>query len=140
MTESLFAIDPGDKRIGVATFELYSGKEINRFTLNRGQATAMIAVASPTVWVVEDYTLDHARNKGGSKLLTSKVIGWIELRAYQTGAALYMQSPSNLRLWALHEGIRLGSGHIPDDTSAFLHGSHYLIQSGFRKPKAPLVE
>lgn len=138
VNDHTLSIDPGDKRIGVALFS--GAQDLFRFTFTLDAFMDYLCeCAIPKRVVCEDYSLDHGRNKGGSKMLSSQVIGMVKLRAFQWGVPVDMQPSTNLRLWALHEGIKLGAGHIPDDMSAFLHGAHRLHELGIRKPKAPTV-
>lgn len=134
------AIDPGDKRIGVAAFA-EDGSEIYRTILTPEEFMLYLndGYTAPKRFVVESWRMTPGKTRGGSQMLSSQTIGMVKFRAYQLNVPIYYQQPDILQVAAMHEGIKLPKGHCPDDLSAFLHGSHWLIGAGLRKAVPPAV-
>lgn len=134
------AIDPGDKRIGVAAFT-EGGVETYRTILTPEEFMLYLndGYAAPKRFVVESWRMTPGKTRGGSAMLSSQAIGMVRLRAFQLNVPIHFQQPGILQVAAMHEGITLPKGHCPDDLSAFLHGSHWLIGAGLRKPVPPAV-
>lgn len=128
---SVWSVDPGEKNIGFCTWN-NNGLLIGKSILTPEEFMAMLLTSSGAVHTIvcEEWAHQPGKTKGGSKATTARVIGWLELYAAQNDINLVMQPPNDLRVWALHAGVELPKGHIPDDDSAFIHGHHYFVDQG----------
>ncbi len=87
----------------------------------------------PKVIVYEPFRVrpDKAAKFAGSVHEEIQVIGMIKLFAYELGVPLVQSSPNNLKIAAMWSGTKIpAKGHIPNPTSAYLHGYHYLHTTG----------
>lgn len=94
-----------------------------------------------TVVVCEDFTLrrNRANAQTGSKMQASQGIGIARAFARAKRAKFIRQQPDILRITALHVGVKVPQGHIPDDVSAYLHGARWFMSEGILKAKAPAL-
>lgn len=86
--------------------------------------------------VIEDYRLRGGKQmqQTGSRFEAVQVIGQVRDFARRKKATLIRQKPDILRVAAMHAGVKLPTGHIPDDLSAYLHGFYYFETVGILKP------
>lgn len=92
-----------------------------------------------SVVICEDFTLrrNRANAQTGSKMQASQGIGIARALARRHRAKFIRQQPDILRITALHMGVKVPMGHIPDDVSAYLHGARWFMSEGILKAKAP---
>lgn len=134
----IWSFDPGDKRIGWAAWN-----ERGVF-IDKGIWTpesALKALSNPhtfddtvSKFVIEDWKMRPGKTRGGSRMVSSRFIGQVELLAKQLGIELIVNPTGILQLTALHANVTLPRGHVPDDVSAYLHGYYYFEQKGILKP------
>lgn len=82
-------------------------------------------------WIVyEDFIMyAHMANgrQTGSRFEASQAIGAIRSIAKRAKIKLTRQAAGILTVSALHAGVKVPKGHMPDDMSAMLHGHYYLM-------------
>lgn len=140
----LMAVDPGNERVGVSLWEP------ERYHRDTGWHETWNGIVTPDDFadamaeghgdeqagnslrfvIVEDWRLDHSRNRGGSQMIASEVIGMARVRAsiYRFQTEFVRQRPEAYKVAAMHAGIELPKGHCPDDLSAKLHARYFLTE------------
>ncbi len=134
----LLSVDPGDT-VGVAVWDTSKGQEalIENWKTDRKGFEYWLRNTRYDIGhvVIEDFRLDHrAGRQQGSKVGASLSIGAVEFYCDQRGIELTKQENRILRITALHAGVALPKGHIPDDVSAYLHGFRWLLERGVLHP------
>jgi len=144
----IFAIDPGDVRIGFAAFTYDAERRkadlrikqivdlptlYQMFTLAEG----MLQGDQRHTFIVENFRTD-TQVRGvtfqWNEMLTSQCIGAVKYAAYRLNdSPVIMQEPRILamgRKWCDFPVPKNPNGHIKDDTSAYIHGAHWMISKG----------
>jgi len=134
--KELWAIDPGT-HCGLAIFNAENGQLIECEKIEYGpliDRLDAIQTNQVTRFVVEEF-ISRGRVTQGSRNEASQVIGAITLVARRLGVAVVKQNPSDRLIGAKWTQVKVPKGHMPDDMSAYLHGSFYLIKNNI-KPTA----
>lgn len=135
----VLSVDPG-KNVGYAYWKS-DGTLVSKGVMDIedfiAKCSGPLLEAGIEVIVYEDYTLrpNKAYAQRGSKLQASQIIGAVKLLAKLVGAKLVRQQPKDLKITALHAGVVLPKGHLPDELSAYLHGYRYFVVNEIIKPK-----
>ncbi|GHF92211.1 hypothetical protein [Streptomyces griseosporeus] len=146
----IISVDPGDVHNGFCYFkhndetgkadlkirEVLSGKQLSDMLK---VIWGMAQVKEPgeneknpfnMFFVVENFRVD-TKSRGAifqwKEMLTSEAIGRVKLCAEWAGAPVIMQEPSILPMGRKYSPWPVPKGHIPDDISAFIHGTHFMI-------------
>lgn len=129
----ILSVDPGEKRIGMAVWRP-NGEFVVKFTLSFDEALHHLSAlgTSYTDIVFEDFRLRQGKaiKLSGSRMETTQIIGAIKMLCLLRDMRWHVQGPDKLRLTALHANVELGTGHIPDDMSAYLHGYYWFETQG----------
>lgn len=129
----ILSVDPG-KRIGVA-FWTEEGRCQFRVVMTFEELDDFFETDRYIEEIVyEGFRLDHrAARQKGSNVDAAQVIGMLKSQARRRGIDIRSQTNTILPVAALHAGIKLPKGHLPDELSAYLHGFYYLEEAhGFR--------
>lgn len=128
----LLSFDPG-KRTGIAVFDFEKGELKTKSILDYDEfATVLNSIfRAPHAIVVEDYIIRPGTgNRGHTRGEAMRVIGQLEAASHRIGCRLVKQRPEVRLVAAKWAGYQVPRGHMPDDTSAWLHGIYYLRQQG----------
>lgn len=127
----MLSIDPG-KRIGVSLWH-EGGVLIWKAVMDFEELSDWLEVEHglKTI-VIEGYRTNPKIKQGGSKQLASQVIGMVRAYARRRGTKMVIQENTILRVAAMHSGISVPKGHIPDDVASVLHGFYYFESQGMK--------
>lgn len=134
--KELWAIDPGQHN-GLARFEAETGKLIEAIRIEYADLESRLSAVERNLvvrFVVEEF-ISRGDVTRGSRNEASKIIGIIDFVARQHGIPVTKQRPSDRLIAAKWTQVKVPKGHMPDDMSAYLHGSFYLIKNNI-KPTA----
>ena len=152
----IFSWDPGEVRTGVALFNYDKGTRKADLKMIRilnteevykvlEMAEKMLREGENHTFVIENFRADvnnvagrqgRAKSAGmfqWSEMKTSQMIGSLVYAAYRLNKSpIILQEPGEVlpmgRIWCDLPVPK--KGHIPDDKSAYIHGVHYMIQTG----------
>lgn len=146
----IVAIDPGSMRTGVAMFTY--DEEVKKANLillkiyegESGAEEVVQFVAKPRgvqhTIVIEDFkhamATGNFRNKRSAAMakdeaITHALAKKLKGAAANAGHKLIIQEPRILSMGRKWCDLPVPkTGHIPDDKSAYIHGAHYLMESG----------
>jgi hypothetical protein len=142
MSQEVWSIDPGE-RIGFARWwddGTFIEKEVLDFQSflamlhHRTNDEIMDGDPQPSVIVCEQWAFRPGQTGRGDTMVSAQVIG--ALRSYFWPGELTFQDSGILRVTAMHCGLKVPKGHIPDEDSAYLHGFHYFERIGVLKARA----
>lgn len=130
------SVDPGET-VGLATWD-EQGKLIHKSKMPRVDFEMFLWALiedknngnEVITFIVEKYLVygSKAIAHVGRANPTEQVIGMIDMIARRLGVPVVKQPATILRVAAKWAGVRIPSGHIPDQISAYLHGYYYLHQ------------
>lgn len=132
----IVSIDPGEK-VGIATWNQY-GELFDRYVVDPGRLLSLLqtweGLACVEELVVEEWSFQPGRTKGGDRQTTPRVIGMLEYFAFRQELPIHFQPSRILDIAAMHAGEKVRKGHYPDEISAYLHGHHYFVERGVIVP------
>lgn len=129
------SVDPGES-VGLATWD-EQGKLIHKSKMPRVDFEKYLwGLVEPGYphkilkFIVEKYVVygNMATAHIGQSNPTEQVIGMVDMIARRLGVSVVKQPATILRIAAKWAGVKVPSGHIPDQVSAYLHGYYYLHQ------------
>lgn len=147
----IIAVDPGDVRNGFCYFKYNTETKMADVRIMDIFTSKQLTENLLTIWgigqpreggkkpdltfVVENFRVDSkVRGKAfqWNEVLTARNIGKVEMLADWLGAPLVIQEPANVLGMGrkIVSGIiKVSSGHLRDDHSAFIHGVHYMLNA-----------
>jgi hypothetical protein len=141
------AIDPGEKRVGWASFK-EDGTETGMGTIIGDPDTFMDWLESldpaPKEIIYENYRVNPTINHGFSKVVTIQLIGMIKRYAKHREIVLHEQDNTRLPIGLRYIGMfgmyydvrtKKRTKHVDDQISAYAHGVYYLQTQGIRKSR-----
>jgi hypothetical protein len=126
----VLAVDPGI-HIGVALFT-EEGVCLWRVVMDFEELTDWCQAEQSIARIVYEGFINGYRTPKlkGSKNEASQVIGMLRALARQRRIPITASRPDDLRVAALHAGIKIPKGHVRDELSAYLHGFEWFIRQG----------
>lgn len=128
---SYIALDPGEKRIGYATFNSEgTALDFGTFTKEDEMLDWLESDdIQPEVIIVESYRARPGAINSWSRLPTVQQVGAIKRIARKKKILVIEQDPSpclamGLRFLGMHKTYK--NKHVPDQVSALAHGVYYL--------------
>lgn len=142
MPSSYVSFDPGAKRTGVALWDENGTCTFNTSLQQHELDIYLEHLRTQSTLkkiIIEEYRVysQYARKHIGSKVETVQVIGQIKALGRFLKIPVIEQPATVLRIAAMQARVTLPKGHIPDKTSAYLHGYFYLLHH--EKVIKPLV-
>lgn len=142
MEASYIAIDPGEKRIGWATFNEKGEVTAIDVFKNEDEMLDWLETLEPLVIIVESYRARPGQINAFNRLPTVQQIGAIKRVARKKKVPVIEQDPSpclamGLRFLGLYNAYYDKRTrkllHVPDQYSALAHGTYYLRKERIQK-------